>query len=102
MSFQSSQFDKCSSFGKSGRRTSFKCQEIEVGYLSHKLDKSRISRVTQRSHLNRITQIPSVTGKLGISHENLMSRVGRASQGMSGQSGRAVPLGDVDELELVW
>ena len=101
-SIQSGQFDKCSLFGKSGRRTSLKCQEVEVGYLSDKLDKSRISRVTQRSHLNRITQIPSVTGKLGISHENLMSRVGRASQGMLGQSGRAVPLGNVYELELVW
>ena len=66
------------------------------------MDKSRRSRLAQRSHLNRITQIPSVTGKLGISHENLMSRVGRASQGMLGQSGKAVPLGDVDELELVW
>ena len=66
------------------------------------MDQSRRSRVTQRSHLNRITQIPSVTGKLGITHENLMSRVGRASQGMLGQSGRAVPLGNVYELELVW
>ena len=66
------------------------------------MDKSRRSRLAQRSHLNRITQILSVTGKLGISHENLMSRVGRASQGMLGQSGKAVPLGDVDELELVW
>ena len=66
------------------------------------MDQSRRRRVTQRSYLNRITQIPSVTGKLGISHKNLMSRVGRASQGMLGQSGKAVPLGDVDELELVW
>ena len=66
------------------------------------MDKLRRSRVAQRSHLNRIIQILSVTGKLGISHENLVSRVGRASQGMSGQSGKAVPLGDVDELELVW
>ena len=66
------------------------------------MDKSRRSRVTQRKHLNRITQILSVTGKLGISHENLMSWVGRASQSMLRQSGKAVPLGDVDELELVW
>ena len=66
------------------------------------MDKLRRSRVAQRSHLNRIIQIPSVTGKLGISHENLVMRVGRASQGMSGQSGKAVPLGDVEELELVW
>ena len=66
------------------------------------MDKSRRSQLAQRSHSNRITQIPPVTGKLGISHKNLMSRVGRASQGMLGQWGKAVPLDDVDELELVW
>ena len=78
-SIQLGQFDKCSSFSKSERRTNLKCQQGEVGYLSDKLDKSRISSVT-RSHLNRITPIPSVTGKLGITHENLMSRVGRATR----------------------
>ena len=101
-SIQLGQFHKCSSFSKSERRTNLKCQQGEVGYLSDKLDKLRMSPVTQRSYLNRITQITSVTGKLDISHDNLMSQVGRASQGMLGQSGRAVPLGNVYELELVW